>query len=491
VLLDARSMPPDALIETDLCIVGAGPAGQTVARALAGHGPRICLVESGGRSPDAATQLLSAGRNVGRSYFRLRDARRRGFGGSSAHWDIPIGGGARGARLHPLERIDFEARDWLPYSGWPLNRAQLDPYYTRAATLCHVRPEALGGDGCELGGERLPLDPELVRTAVFQIGPSEVWWGERALAGLDRAGVTVLEHGTVIEIEAGPQARRVTGARVATLTGRQLRVAAKTVVLAAGGIENARLLLLSDRVQRRGLGNDRDLVGRFFMEHPYLRAGVLAAPARLVRETGLYTVHRADGTWAEGRLALADAVVRRERLYGCGVRLCVPPGAGATPVASDGPAASATSAALEVMAEQAPNPDSRVLLDRRRRDALGQRRACLDWRVSQQDVAMIARTLRLIGGHLEACGLGRFHALGHDGLPPAQLSGGRHHMGTTRMHADPAKGVVDANCRAHGIENFYVTGSSVFSTGGYANPTLTVVALALRLADHLARRFSA
>jgi choline dehydrogenase-like flavoprotein len=473
VLVDARSLQANALIETDLCIVGAGPAGQVVARALAGHGPRICLVESGGCPPDRATQALSVGRNLGRAYFRLRDARQRGFGGSSGHWDIPLGGARRGARLYPLEPIDFETRDWLPHSGWPFRRARLDPYYARAATICGIRPERLTAVAHGLAGRPLPLDPELVRTAVFQLGPSDLWWGEAARVGLDRAGVTLLEHGTVIEIETGSRARRVTGVRVATLTGQRLRVAAKVVVLAAGGIENARLLLLSDRVRRQGLGNDRDLVGRFFMEHPYLAAGVLAAPEGLLQEIGLYAVHRADGTWAEGRLTLAEPVVRRERLCGCGVRLCPRPGGGLV---------------LEVLAEQSPDPDSRVLLDPRRRDALGQRRVCLDWRVQERDLTMIARAAQLIGGHLEARGLGRFQAVPDGALATARLSGGRHHMGTTRMHADPAHGVVDADCRVHGVDNLYMTGSSVFPTGGYANPTLTVVALALRLADHLAGR---
>lgn len=472
VLVDARSLPADALIETDLCVVGAGPAGQAVARALVPHGPEICLVESGGSPPDRATQALSAGRNLGREYFRLRDARRRGFGGSSSHWDIPLGGARRGARLHPLEPIDFETRDWLPNSGWPFLRARLDPYYARAVALCGIGPESLPAGARGLAGPPLPLDPELVRTTVFQIGPSDVWCGEAARAGLDRAGVTLLEHGTAIEIETGSRGRRVTGVRVATLTGHRLRVSAEAVVLAAGGIENARLLLLSASVRRQGLGNDRDLVGRFFMEHPHVAAGVLAAPDRLLREMGLYAVHRGEGGWAEGRLTLAEAVVRRERLAGCGVRLCPQPGAGVV---------------LEILAEQAPDPDSRVLLDPRRRDPLGQRRACLDWRVHERDLTTIARTVQLIGGHLEACGLGRFQAL--DGtLATARLSGGRHHMGTTRMHADPACGVVDADCRVHGIDNLYVAGSSVFPTGGSANPTLTVVALALRLADHLAGR---
>jgi len=146
--------------------------------------------------------------------------------------------------------------------------------------------------------------------------------------------------------------------------------------------------------------------------------------------------------------------------------------------------------ALNVMSEQEPHPDSRVLLDRRHLDALRQPRAALDWRVRDADIRAITRSLDLIGRQIEAAGLGRFHTPLHPTLPPHRLKGGYHHMGTTRMHADPRKGVVDADCRVHGISNLYIAGSSVFPTGGYANPTLTLVALAVRLADRLALRFS-
>jgi choline dehydrogenase-like flavoprotein len=139
------------------------------------------------------------------------------------------------------------------------------------------------------------------------------------------------------------------------------------------------------------------------------------------------------------------------------------------------------------MSEQEPHPDSRVLLDYRNRDALDLPRAMLDWRVTEDDMRAVSQTLALIGRQIEAAGIGRFHVPLHATLPPKRLKGGYHHMGTTRMHVDPAQGVVDVDCRVHGIENLFIAGSSVFPTGGYANPTLTIVALAVRLADHLAQ----
>jgi choline dehydrogenase-like flavoprotein len=551
MLVDARAVSNGEQIEMDLCIVGAGPAGLTVARTLADRGLKICLVESGGLKPkgnedDAAVRDLTAGRNVGLAYFPLAEARRRGFGGSSTLWDIPMGEGVVGLRLRPLDPIDFEARPWLPYSGWPFDYAHMEPYYQRAAALCRIEPYPPSP------GARKPLglETDVIQSSTFQIGPSSVWWGPEALAWLEKGDATLFHNGTVTQIDAYSDARRVRGVEVSTLTGKTFSISAKTVVLACGGIDNARLLLLSDRVQRGGLGNDRDLVGRYFMEHPHFTAGVFI-PARpdVFGSAGSFKRHQFKEGWVEQRPALAESVVRRERLRGCDISLQAasqrarvralqaleektdghaaadllwsalkrrewpyiarralhevasdPAGAwrairqrarynryrSNNPSGSD---AQPELFALNVMAEQEPFPDSRVLLDPRRRDALGQPRAMVDWRVTDDDMSAIARTVKLIGREVEAAGLGRFHAPLHPTLPPDPLNGGYHHMGTTRMHVDPARGVVDADCRVHGIDNLYVAGSSVFPTGGYSNPTFTLVALAVRLADHLAQRF--
>jgi choline dehydrogenase-like flavoprotein len=561
MLIDARSIPDGARLDTDLCIVGAGPAGLTIARLLTARGINICLIESGGPEPeqDASIRNLSTGRNVGLEYFRLEDARGRGLGGSGKRWNVPIGERGVGVRLRPLEPIDFEARDWLPRSGWPFDYAYMQPYYWRAAALCEIEPEQPQADECARrdGHKPLGLNPDIAVTAMFQLGPANVWWGEETSAWLGKTEAKVLFNGTVTKIEAESNARRVRGVRIGTLNGHTIQVAAKIVVLACGGIDNARLLLLSDDVQRGGLGNGRDLVGRFFMEHPHLTAGVLI-PARpsVFEQAARYQIQKSGNTWVEGRLALAESVARRERLRGCVVALHAAPRRAAlrhleslqNPTTGDAAGALLASAlerrvwpydagrlaraicadpsgarralralrlkpvnggfkntqrtaypdaseeapevfALNVMSEQEPHPDSRVLLDRRNRDALGQPRVKLDWRVTEDDIRAITRALGLIGREIEAAGIGRFHVPLHDTLPPKRLKGGYHHMGTTRMHTDPAQGVVDADCKVHGIDNLFIAGSSVFPTGGYANPTFTVVALAVRLADHLLQRF--
>ena len=139
---------------------------------------------------------------------------------------------------------------------------------------------------------------------------------------------------------------------------------------------------------------------------------------------------------------------------------------------------------LANMSEQAPNPDSRITLGSDR-DSLGLRRVRLNWRLSDIDLKSAMRSQELLDQELSRSGLGRLYVELDDETPPHRITGGWHHMGTTRMHNDPKKGVVDENCRLHGVSNLFVAGPSVFPTSGYANPSLTIVALAVRLADHI------
>jgi choline dehydrogenase-like flavoprotein len=300
------------------------------------------------------------------------------------------------------------------------------------------------------------------------------------------------------------------------------------VVLAAGGIENPRLLLLSTSTHRRGLGNQRDLVGRFFAERMSARSGYLVASPELLQRTGFYQVHAARGFHVQGALRVTDAVQRRRQLLNCAFFL-LPRDASMTaeavrslatlvkglsrrplpeaPLAhlrnlATGPgdlAALAVDRArrhdgrkvlvLRFQAEQAPNPESRVTLAARR-DPLGLPVPRLDWRMAASDRASVRASQELVSGALQAAGLGRVELLLGDERPPALIEGNYHHLGTTRMHPDPSQGVTDADCRVHGVRNLFVAGSSLFPTYGCSNPTLTIVALALRLADHLKKQLS-
>jgi choline dehydrogenase-like flavoprotein len=526
MFVDARSLPADTRLEADVCIVGAGAAGITLARALAGRGREVLLVESGGLVPDLETQSLYAGESVGQPYFPLEACRLRFFGGTTNHW----AGYAR-----PLDRFDFEERPWIPESGWPFDADELAPYYAAAVPVLELAPGRYDAAfwSQASGLPTLPLAPEVFESRVFLRSPP-TRFGTAYRADLERAAsLRVLLHANAVGIETEEDGAFVGALAIATLTGLRLRVRARHVVLAAGGIENARLLLASrPSGHPRGVGNAHDLVGRFFMEHPHLISAFFL-PADPGEEAAFYRTQRTEEGRFEGTLNLHEGVLRRERLGAVSITLVPAPRRDARDLEAetapgmaslryllrtlrrrelpedlgrhvgrvlrdlDRVARAAWGRRLEdgapgtmhkvfFRAEQVPNPESRVTLAEAR-DALGMPRTRLAWRLTELDLRTLRRGHELLAREVGRAGLGRLF------VPPddpdrswtRDLFGGNHHMGTTRMHPDPRRGVVDAHGRVHGVTNLWVAGSSVFPTSGYANPTLTIVALALRLADRL------
>jgi choline dehydrogenase-like flavoprotein len=496
VLIDGRGLENGTVVETDVCIVGAGAAGITLARALMDRRVDVCLLESGGLAPDAATRALSRGENAGLPYFPLDGNRRRCFGGTTGLW----AGWSR-----PLDDVDFEARAWVPESGWPFGKEELVPYYRRAHAVCALGVDEYEPAGWEarLGCARLPLPAERVETRIYLLNP--VRFGRKWRGALAQApGVRVLLHSNLLEIVTDGAARVVTGLRVGTLRGTRFSVTARDYVLAAGGVENARLLLLSDGARPAGLGNDHDLVGRYFMEHVHFPSGTLRLVDPREARVALYRARRR----AVARLFLPAAVQARERLLNASIALD-PRVVGirgrlarALRTAGEGIRRSVRGLAgrdgqreprarglrLHYTLEQAPNPASRVTLATER-DALGLRRARLEWRTTALEAETFRRCRRLLDEAFRRSALGWIETARdeHENVwPPPPLQGRRgHHMGTTRMSADPRRGVVDEHCRVHGIVNLHVAGSSVFPTAGAGTPTLTILALALRLADRI------
>jgi choline dehydrogenase-like flavoprotein len=514
MILDARDLQPDQReIETDLCIVGAGPAALVIANELSSSGARIILLESGGQGYEGASQELNAGRIVGAAYDDLRTVRRRQVGGTVNTWNTYIDG-AIAAKYAPLDPIDFEHRDGFPFSGWPFAAVELEPWYRKAQLICSLGAFAYeANDWVQAGSEPLRFEDGIIVTRVYQLGAAHPIL-DTVGALRANADVQLLVHATVTELLCDAYAQHVTAAAVA-VSGRvaPLRVRAHTFVLAAGAIENARLLLLSDRTRREGLGNEHGLVGRFFMEHPRDHALKLW-PARptFLEEAAFYDQHRvATGAVIMGRLAIAADALREGRALQASATLLPTPRAprlmmrllarvrrstmgqddayprGAAGWSRRPQAARAPSGVrLLLNLEQAPNPDNRVMLGSDT-DALGLRKPVLCWSWTELEQRQLHGTRRRFADALEASGHGRVE-IASDGREPDPNA--HHHAGTTRMHLDPRSGVVDATCRVHGVENLFVAGASVFPTAGFANPTLTIVALAARLADHLRPRFA-
>jgi choline dehydrogenase-like flavoprotein len=516
MLIDGRSVGAGDRLEAELCVIGAGPAGITVAHALRNRPFRVLLVEAGGFEYDGEVQELYRA-ETGDLPYELMDMRVRYFGGSSNHW---------GGYCRPMEPATFAPRPWVPHSGWPIRSADLAPYYPPAAALCGLPGIELDPEvwARRLGHGRIDFEHAgRLRNAVFQIAPY-TRFGERYRDDLlQAANVTIALNSSVLRLHSNPEASAVTHAEVATLAGNRFTIAARAFVLACGGVENPRILLASNAVEPAGLGNRRDLVGRFFMDHGHFNLGQLEiAPAfdpvlYMERppdeEHGGLQVHITLSEAAQREAGVADQSVQfhpwvstpsehsfnvvkeaikhgryPERLGEHLANIIRDFGPVTQAVSrrfqanGGGEGAAAGPIGLRFVGEQVPNPDSRITLAEQR-DRFDVPIARVAWRLAELDWHTMRATGRIVADEFGRLGLGRVQL--DPAEQPAFVDGGWHHMGTTRMSDDPATGVVDRHCRVHGIDNLFIGGSSVFATGGHGTPTLTIVALALRLADHL------
>lgn len=525
MFIDALSVPTGTVIETEVCIVGAGAAGISLAREFTNSGFRVVLLESGGTELEMATQDLYAGSNIGRPYNDPRAHRLRYFGGTTNHW---------GGWCALPDSLDFEMREDVPYSGWPFSRAYLEPWYRRAQAVCQLGPYGYALSDWGIAPSDIPepfRGPHFV-CQVLQVSPPTRFGPEYAPELRQAQNLSVYLHANALRFDAGENGGDERQLSVGVLPDGRLTVRARIYVLAAGAIENARLLLLSDKEGGIGLGNDHDLVGRFFMVHLEYTGGIVAIAnpyMDLKFQTGeggafynRFGVNRhfvsyvclSENTRREMKLPhlrfrfryqSPRAIEALKRLIGRtdhgadilndlgsvirdldGITIYVARralfGREVHRVPTEGILLACTS-------EQLPNSESRIALGREL-DVFGLRKVTIDWKLTAEDKRGMATGHRMFGAELGRAGFGRYRStVSEDDINwPKDMYGDEHNIGTTRMHRDPSLGVVDENCRVHGVANLYVAGSSVFPTSGAANPTLTIVALALRLADHIKER---
>jgi len=529
-LVDARKALLPQMLSADLCIVGAGAAGITLASALLPTGRDICLVESGGLAPDADTQTLYDLDVIGYPPRADYMSRARYFGGSCNLW---------AGRSMALSPIDFEQRDWVPHSGWPIPYSEVAQYYRPAGRILGLP------DLEQVSAREVPTRISAHERMLFQgavLAPTiSVWarsprrFGPRYKGELRAAkNLTVLLNLSATNIVTNAAGDAIESIETRTLEGKRITIRARQFVLACGGIENARLLLVSRDRHAAGLGNGHDLVGRYFMDHPRavfgrvsvpkgaelpllrgrplrdgkFQLGIGLSPEAQRRERMLnhyVTFEELTSGYAEASYATAvqtmKVVLRRghagsrldlarsrmaeipEMIYLLSPKELMPHSLYRMYVALRDslprPRKPKTYVAV-YFCEQPPNPSSRVTLGNES-DKLGLRKLRLDWRLDGSFRESLFKMQDLVAKEFRRSGGGVWEP----SLEEPTFTDASHHMGTTRMSTDPRQGVVDVNCRVHGVQNIYVAGSSVFPSAGHANPTLTIVALALRLAKRL------
>jgi choline dehydrogenase-like flavoprotein len=504
--IDARKLNDGTLIEGDICIVGAGASGISIALEWINSPYKVILLEGGGFSYEDETQELFRGKTTGQPYYPLRSSRLHYFGGTTGHW---------GGMCSTMDEIDFQKRDWVENSGWPIKRSDLDPYYKRAHPILELGPYEYSLDYWLKQDDSLiplPLDKNVVYSKMWQFSPPTRFGKTYKDVIVNAPNLTLYTYANVVDIKAFEHLKSVQEVTVKNHAGKTHTVRAKYFILACNGIQNPRLLLASNQQFPNGLGNENDVVGRYFMEHLEIKSAELWLED--AKKMNLYA-------WTgkpRAELAIAPAIQEKFRMLNGTASLsplniankikpAIETWSNQDPRASGEQLHSAhdkvdekkwllrlttdlyKSYELFTRIEQYPNPDCRITLDTEK-DALGVPRAKLHWQLGDLEKRSIRNLFQIIGQQVGLAGIGRVRLMEYlqdetDKSWPSFTGGGWHHMGATRMHEDPKKGVVDSNCRVHSMENLFIAGDSCFTTGGAINPTLSIVALSLRLSDHI------
>jgi choline dehydrogenase-like flavoprotein/predicted dehydrogenase len=529
-IFDLNQMESGSVVATDLCIIGTGPAGLTIANELAGVGIRTLVLESGGLGDEPESQALYEIESTGAPRVLDQEIlRRRILGGSSHVWT---------GRCAPFDPWDFERRSWIAGSGWPIGRDELEPYLERAAPYLGLA----AGKYDESLWPRFrvnPPTPPLAGTALRPMfwqfsrrrsgGPGAAHFGQDWSNG-NATNIEILLHANVTQINVDSDGGRFESVDVSSLGGKKARIKAKSAVLCCGGIENARLMLASNRVAPNGVGNDRDTVGRYLMDHINSTVGYFESGHSydLRSRFGHYWLDDTSGRhlYLHG-VGLNRDTQERDRLVNCHAYLEqidevqddawgalkrlrtsaksgrisgsdaghvlshmgeISRGVYRRTVQHRGRLGAVKRIELHLMLEQAPDPESRVTLSADKKDALGMPLSSIHWKINETERITAKRMVELVGEEFVRLGLPL--PLGVPALNDQDDWIGRctekaHPTGSTRMSSNPADGVVDVDSKVHGVSGLFVAGSSTFPTAGAANPTLMIVATAVRLADHL------
>ena len=519
--LDANKVNVNTTIKTDICIIGAGAAGITLAHEFDKTNLSVTILEAGGIGYEPELQRDYTHELLNWSKGEWENIRVRQLGGSTEAWY---------GRCTLLQPHDFVKRDWVKNSGWPITFNEVDTYIDRALDILKIQePKAISPSFWKECPTSNAFDSDTLSPKVFL-------WSEpikmiKAHGGQiwKSSNISILYYAFAQELIPNEGDNHINSIAVKSSLGNSFTVDANTVILAGGGIENSRLLMLSQTNHSSGIGNQHDNVGRYLMDHPRLdsiaklcinfnnprwktkfkylsetltehgkvqiflsmseevqRREQLLNHATVMRPA--YVETTSQPYLAAKRLFYATKDHRQEdihkrdafkvisgipRLFKTGIKKAA------------GLPLTFSHLVLIDQLEQEPDRESRILLNDQL-DRFGQQKTTLKWEIGESTTASLRTFHRLIDSHLRKNKLGWLESeVLNDPEYVPNYTEACHPTGTTRMSDTPQAGVVDKNCRVFGFDNLFIAGSSIFPTVSYANPTLSLVALAVRLADHI------
>ena len=495
MIVDLNSVQSDPFSgkNYDVCICGGGFVGITLALNLPRH-LEVLLLEGGGFESSAESQSILEGVSKGQTDIDVVSSRYRYFGGTSSGW---------AGWCRPLDEYDFEPKSYVRYSGWPIRTKDLDPYLDKAAAMVDL-PDGSWSWAKSYFEEQIHEAADF-KGGTFKFSPPTRFGEKYRQEVKSRSYINCYLNANVTELFLTEDLSRLDHVKVRDYSGRVFEVAAPVFVLATGGVENPRIMLNSNKQIPAGVGNQNGLVGKFFTEHPHAKLADILLEDRAKAHVGEYSSKdsfkdRLKSVLCDSERALRSinfvrrrgvdcliprrhfysptkAFMEREQTLNFSLRLRLrSPGHG---LPTDG--------VLVIESEAAPNPQNTVTLGSEV-DMFGMRRIEVNYRLFEIDLHTMRRAAIRFGEAFAELGLGRVRIVDWLDADSTEnpANGVCHHMCTTRMAKSPANGVVDVNQKVFGTDNLYVGGSSVWSTTGYANPTLAIIQMTLRLADHIA-----